>query len=80
MTKARYQARSLEAPLTAEVKQALLNASFNGRSWTIPIPSGEATEAIIAFKLASFVRGDMVVTLLGLNVRAIIARSIAGKK
>lgn len=65
----------LAAKLSEEARLALLAAKFDGCRWMLWLPTTEVTEELRGLKLARELEGETHVTISGMNVRAIVARS-----
>jgi hypothetical protein len=70
----RYQSEELANRLTDAAGEALRKANFNGYGWALIAPSNEVFELLLALKLVSLVKGQMVITNVGMSVRAVISR------
>lgn len=66
---------ALAAKLSKEARLALLSAKFNGRGWMLASPATDATNELRRLKLARELRGEAHITISGMNVRAVVARS-----
>ncbi len=66
---------ALAGDLSEEARLVLLAAKFNGRRWMLLSPSGEAIDELRSLKLARDLEGEAEVTISGMNVRAVVARS-----
>jgi hypothetical protein len=66
---------ALAAGLSEEARLALLDANLNGFRWVLSCPAISATEELRALKLAGELRGEAHLTISGMNVRAVVARS-----
>lgn len=73
MTVARNLRAEIAAGLPDNVRDALRNAHFNGYGWAVIAPSDEIAESLVTLKLTRFVRGQMIITIFGMGVRAVIA-------
>ena len=74
MTNPRYRSEQLAGRLPGDVKDALRSAKFNGYGWALIAPAGEISDYLLALKLGRLVRGEVVITIQGMNVRAVVSR------
>lgn len=66
---------ALAGDLSEEARLALLAAKFNGSRWMLLSSSSAAIDELRSLKLARDLRGETHVTISGMNVRAVVARS-----
>jgi hypothetical protein len=80
VTNKRYRSEKLASRLTDDAREALRKANFIGFGWALIAPVDEVSEVLLASKLVSLVKGQLVITSAGMGVRAVISRKVASAR